>query len=360
VQSALAQWAAVAEVHFTQVPDNRTTVGDLRFAKTIIGSSSEEAHAYYPSNSPWGGDVWLRHGAWDSHGAEVPGTYDYLAVVHEIGHALGLKHGFQGPETLPHVYDNYSFSVMSYSAYSGGDNYASFYPTTPMYFDLMAIQALYGRAPHRPGNTTYSFSSAGHYWQTIDDTGGIDSIVYAGGRAGRIDLQIGHWSNLGLPIYFDNGRAQLQTVMIGPETHIENATGGSGNDRIFGNELNNRINGNPGSNVLTGGGGADQFVFNTALSSTFDRVTDFAPDLDKVDLSHRIFTALSTAGHALAPAMFHEGSHFTTGIQRIDYNPANGWLVYDTNGVRPGGSPTHFMTLQPHLDLHNTDFLVLA
>jgi serralysin len=358
VRSALAQWSSIANVGFTEVADNSTTVGDLRFAYTTIGSGSEEAHAYNPSSNPDGGDVWLQHGIWDTDGNVAPGTYSYLTLIHEIGHALGFKHPFEAPYILASQYDNYSYTVMSYSAYTGGDNYASFYPTTPMYFDIEAMQALYGRGSHNPGNTTYVFYSGQHYWQTIDDSGGVNKIVYVGNGAGLIDLNIGHWSNLGLPIHFDNGTLQRNTVMIGPNTLIENATGGSGNDRIIGNDLNNRLDGGAGKNVLTGGAGSDHFVFDTALGSTFDRITDFSPGVDAVSLSRHIFLGVNAAGHFLAPGKFHVGPHFTTGTQRIDYNPANGWLLYDPHGNH--GPATHFMTVGANLDMHNTDFFVIA
>jgi len=356
----LAQWSSIANISFTEVPDNAAVVGDLRFAETTIGSSSEEAHAYNPYSNPDGGDVWLRHGVWDSNGNNVaPGSYSYLTLIHEIGHALGFKHPFEGAVLLPSQYDTYSYTVMSYSAaYAGGDNYASFYPTTPMYFDIEAMQALYGRGSHNPGNTTYTFYSGQHYWQTIDDSGGINKIVYVGSAPGLIDLNIGHLSNLGLAIHFDNGTLQHNTVMIGPNTLIQNATGGSGNDTIIGNGLNNNLDGGAGSNVLTGGAGADHFIFDTPLTSTSDRITDFTPGVDVILLSRHILLGLGAASHVLSAGRFHIGPHFTAGNQRIDYKPGNGWLLYDQQGNH--GHAVHFMTIAAHLDLHNTDFFVIA
>ena len=117
---------------------------------------------------------------------------------------------------------------MSYSATPGSnDNYASFYPTTPMYYDLVNIQGMYGRGIHNPGNTTYKYKDGKNFWETIDDTGGIDTIVHKGSDKAVIDLNVGHWSDLGRSIYFDSGSTKW-TVMIGPDTLIENATGGVG------------------------------------------------------------------------------------------------------------------------------------
>ena len=91
------------------------------------------------------------------------------------------------------AFDSYAFTIMSYSATPGSnDNYASFYPTTPMYYDLVNIQGMYGRGIHNPGNTVYTYKDGKNYWQTIDDTGGIDTIVHKGGDKAVIDLNVGH------------------------------------------------------------------------------------------------------------------------------------------------------------------------
>jgi serralysin len=358
VRSVLAIWSSIADVSFTEVADNSTVVGDLRFAKTTVVDPSEEAHTYYPSNNPDGGDVWLRRGVWDNNHNVSPGTYSYMTLIHEIGHALGLKHPFEGTDQLPSSLDNYSLTVMSYSAYSGGDNYASFYPTTPMFFDIEAMQALYGRRSHNPGNTVYTFHDSQHYWQTIDDSGGTDKIVHVGSAQAVIDLQVGHWSKLGLPIRFDDHAPQRDTVMIGPKTFIENATGGSGRDQIIGNDLANQLDGGAGRNLLTGNGGPDHFIFRTGLESTFDRVTDFAPGVDTISLSQKIFIGVGAVGHTLEQAEFHIGPHFSNSAQRIDYDPEDGWLWYSPHGDQ--AHQTHFMTLSARLDLHHSDIFVIA
>src|SRR5262249_16576828 len=157
-------------------------------------------------------DVWLSHQNWHTNHATavVSGSYDYLTLIHEIGHAIGLKHPFDSPSPkLAQAYDNYSYTVMSYTARVGGsDNYASFYPTSPMYFDIQAIQDLYGARPHNNGDTTYKFSSTGHYWRTIDDSGGTDTIAVSGSAHVKIDLRAWDgvsgttatgWSNIGAP-----------------------------------------------------------------------------------------------------------------------------------------------------------------
>jgi len=142
--SALAKWSAVANVYFTQSADVANTSGDIRFAFTDVGNA--QAEAYSPGVAA-GGDVWFSYTERFHSFAE--GTYNYMALVHELGHALGLKHPFDSNSdnatVLPTSLDSQSYTVMSYSAQAGNlDAHFSFYPTTPMVLDIQAIQFLYG------------------------------------------------------------------------------------------------------------------------------------------------------------------------------------------------------------------------
>lgn len=295
VRMALAEWAAVARITFTEVTDGKNIVGDLRFALTDE-AGNEAAHAYLPGDFPEAGDVWFKNGAWHTNASKAikKGSYDYLVILHEIGHAIGLEHPFERPQKIQKASDSYAYTVMSYSAMAGSkDNYASFYPTTPMYYDLVNIQGMYGRGVHSPGNTTYKFKDGKTYWQTIDDSGGNDTIVHKGDGKAVIDLNIGHWSDLGRSIEFNNASTKW-TVMIGPGTVIENAFGGDGKDKIVGNGVGNLISGGGGKDKLTGGAGPDGFLFNVKPGSgNLDTITDFAVGEDLIRLAQEAFSKLT-------------------------------------------------------------------
>jgi hypothetical protein len=382
-KAGMAAWAAVANITFTQVADNATSAGELRFGKTSYDTASEYAHAYYPANDPSAGDVWLSSYVdpmdpnarpnWNSiRASSIPaGTDDFHTIIHELGHALGLKHSFEAPVAAPYAIptalDNYFYSVMSYSARVHLDSgTASFLPTTPMYYDLLGIQALYGRnLSHNAGNTVYTFVEGHNYFQTIDDASGIDTIVYSGKLASIIDLNQGKFSSLSAPIVFDNGSTRA-TVAIGPNTIIENATGGSGNDTITGNGAvnvlkgcagNDKIYGCGGNDVLTGGLGNDTFYFNSAPSTTanHDAITDFNAVQDNIYLSHAVFSKLAVG--AISAASFWTGAAAHDANDYIVYDKAHGTLNYDSNGSLAGGSVV-FATVAANTALNAADIII--
>lgn len=136
--------------------------------------------------------------------------------------------------------------------------------------------------------------------------------------------------------------------------------GGSGNDHLIGGKKGDLLHGNLGNDTLTGGAGKDAFIFDTApdAPANVDVITDFTHAFDKIELSHADFGLLSGPGAVLAAGMFHVGAKAHDANDHIMYNPNNGWLIYDSNGMAAGGA-SHFATLTPHLTLTNTDFLVI-
>jgi Ca2+-binding RTX toxin-like protein len=272
MRAVLDSWSRVAKLSFTEVADNSSTAGELRFGLTSTAVDGEAAHAYLPIAHPVGGDVWFAQSSWNTDRAVrgdtvSPGSFDYFVMLHEVGHALGLKHPFEESDRnsvkLPDHLDSFFHTVMSYSPVPGDTlGTALFYPTTPMYYDILAMQALYGTngLASSPGDTTYTFKEGEYYWQTLFDTGGTDHIRYVGTLDTTISLLDGAFSTLSREIDFSDGTSSRATVAIGPLTVIENATGGSGADHITGNDADNRLDGADGNDTLNSGTGADDLV----------------------------------------------------------------------------------------------------
>lgn len=387
VRNALEAWSAVAGVVFAEVPDTSMSVGEFRIAYTTYDTAAEYGHAYLPHDLPAAGDVWLSYSNWNPTSAATvaKGGEDFHTLLHEIGHSLGLKHSFNAPNAIPAAYDNFFYTVMSYSARISGDSgTASFLPTTPMYYDLVAIQALYGRnTAHNSGDTAYTFNEGQFYFQTIDDAGGRDRIVYNGSQAVVINLAEGKFSSLSAPITFDNGSSK-NTVAIGPSTVIELAIGGEGNDTLNGNIAantvygrggadqlaggagndvlsggngNDRLFGASGRDTLIGGSGSDNFYFTTPLSPTgdIDRISDFNHSADTIYLAKAAFSALGRG--ILHSGSFAVGSTALDAGDRILFNKIDGSLFYDADGTG-GAAAIKFATVSAGANLNATDFII--
>ncbi|MEQ1779132.1 MAG: M10 family metallopeptidase [Nitrosomonas sp.] len=264
---ALQQWANVANIQFQLTQESSSNVGDIRVAYSFL-SSGAQAHAYGPLDGyAKAGDIWFNSDGTNASSVWKPGSYPFFATLHEIGHALGLKHPFSGSSTLPVPWDTESLTIMSYSANAGDKNsYFSFDPTTPMLLDILAIQSLYGPNNTSSGDNNYFFDDTQTYHETIWDSGGIDWIVYTGSQNSTIDLHEGHGSSVGYPVYVEyinTAETQVFNVWIAYHAVIEYAGGGSGNDTLVGNDADNNLIGGDGNDDHDGGYGNDQLVGGT-------------------------------------------------------------------------------------------------
>jgi len=145
--SALQKWANVANLNFILVADTASNVGDIRAAYSYqADKSGYQAWAYYPWASSTAGDLWININGTSAAETWTPGSFSYMTILHELGHALGLKHDFEAGGTVSTVLsstlDTRSFTLMSYAAQAGVQRtYFSFEPTTPAATQIPPVMA---------------------------------------------------------------------------------------------------------------------------------------------------------------------------------------------------------------------------
>ncbi|WP_330207580.1 M10 family metallopeptidase, partial [Pseudomonas sp. AM14(2022)] len=255
---AFDAWSAVANITFQLTGESSTSVGDLRLGGYTLLDSDAAAWAYTPSEKPNGGDIWI--GPNTSLPSPDKGTYDFMTLVHEIGHAIGLKHSFSPSAynniVLSPALDDVAFTVMSYN-----NNY-SYLPTTPMVLDILAIQSLYGvNSQWMTGNNNYSWAPTQSVFETIWDAGGVDTIDASNQLAAvSINLNEGQYSKIGQAFTDQAGNAFNQGLAIAYGAKIENAFGSAFDDTLTGNSLDNFLNGMVGADTMIGGAGNDIYI----------------------------------------------------------------------------------------------------
>jgi hypothetical protein len=295
VMLALEQYTAITGINYVITDSSEGATFRL------ITTTSEDFGAYfYPRDPAYGtqqgiGAFNVDSGGWGAFPQSlVQGGFSFGVILHEFGHAHGIAHPHDtggGSEVMLGVsaptgsYGVYNLNQGVYTVMSYNDAW-DFHPDGPSSFtiagidngwsgtlgafDIAVLQARYGVQAHNEGNTNYALTDVvdDAFYQTIWDSGGIDSITYGGLLDAQIDLTAATLDYTptggGVISFLHNDPATTPAsaeikggYTIANGVVIENARGGFGDDILIGNAAANVLTGNDGNDTLLGRDGND-------------------------------------------------------------------------------------------------------
>lgn len=207
IREALKLWEQVSGLFFFEVPDlPELDFNGIRFSMEnldhfkipgILGISE-------PNSSTYGFNIQF---ALDKYAGDPlqMGSDAFYTAMHEIGHAIGLKHPFHGSPNLSAAEDNGNNTVMSYTP---AGNYTHLGP-----FDVDAVRHIYGtQQVEETAPVRWARGPGGSLVTTDDDAGNVVAGLFV------------------RDVVFGNGGDDLIQTLGGDDEIAP----GAGDDAVFG------------------------------------------------------------------------------------------------------------------------------
>jgi len=202
----------------------------------------------------------------------LPGSYGYATLIHEIGHALGLKHPHEAEPGQPALLQEEVTRAISVMSYEDSPAQPGVFGRTPLLLEVRALQDLYGVRTAAYGSnpltahfgkTDYLFVPTDGAVQQFDLTTigrGEIRAVWDGGGEDTFDAS--RYTNERVEIRLEPGElssiGRQLNIAVAFGSEIENAKGGGGDDLLIGSHGRNKLYGNGGKDTLLGGNEVDE------------------------------------------------------------------------------------------------------
>jgi serralysin len=371
-RSWISQYMSVANLNLTELTGTQDRDAIIRIAAHEFPTTSTlGGYGLIPNDIVESGDIFLRNQELNTN--PKIGNYAYHAIGHELGHALGLKHAYEPSDyvinnaVMSKDRDSMEFSLLTYRSYinaplTGYTNEIGGYAQSLMMYDIRAIQQMYGaNFNSNSSNTVYRFSTTtgemfvngvgqgtptnNRIFRTVWDGNGVDTYDFSNYTTNlAIDLTPGGWSDLDVGGSFQRARLGVNDYARGHvfnalqyngdvRSLIENANGGSGNDRLIGNSANNILNGGAGADTMIGGTGNDIYVVDNAG----DVVTETSTVTTEIDA---VYSSVNYTLGANIESLVLTGTNATSGTG----NELNNFIVGNiANNALYGGAGTDYL-----------------
>ena len=312
-KSALNYIATILDLNFTET-SQPAQANTLAFASNSQVNSGGYANS--PGNDFADSDVFLNNE--DYNNTLSPSTSGAQILIHEIGHALGLKHPFDEADvsavtaTPPYLQgdeDRTRWTQMSYT--ESPDEYVLSFSA----LDIAALQYLYGPSTtSRAGNESYKIDNTQPHF--IWDGAGIDTVDASAATQGvTLFLEAGEWG------YFGEAKASTITtagqVTVNFGTVMENAIGTSHADRITGNQVANQLQGGAGADVLNGLAGNDSLDGGDGQDTAVYALA----------ASNYTVTSLAAGGYQVAAKTGTEGTDNLLNVENLKFADQTGGIA---------------------------------